>query len=703
MSNAAPAAAIGGYNATTNPGVLKRFPTAEERQVLCDIGYAVGTTYGVPGVLTGTAAATYSGLSGTNLNYHDYGGTACAGRQVVGFNDGITASGTSYSFYTSAGVGIEINAGTAAGSILDNDVEGGVSITTAGGTFSCLQVMTGTGTVSIAGTVYPTVSGNASTVVKYTPGGSDFGVQLLRYVPVSSTGVEGNITYIYVFVGNANCVPSACNMVVNGGFENPATGVWGEYMNGAGASAGYTSATENCWLRYNGFQHLYATDEPWLAYAAYPGYFSIPNTYFFKNAYTHPVSAVLNNHFLGIEANHLASSVPPWTSTSIQEQLSTPLIAGSQYTISFWALLGAGGTVSSLSGLPTHLQFCVGNTFPLVAVSTDSAFTPVGYTTIAEFNVNATDTQWHQYSQTFTYTGTGALATASALVIQTAPWDDTGVVHTFATWLEELGIDDISIVPADMGCSFSIPSPVCATSTTFDLNYIASVGIPGGTFSWPTIPVTSGVATTATTNIFNPADAYSASISTGGIGNIQVGYTYTVSGCVQTVYAEIKVIPGPPISGLATLCNDSSITLSDPLSGGKWASSNTGVATVDSATGVVAGILPGTTIITYTADTGCTAFLIVTVNPCNPLSTKTTTPANKIIVYPNPTLDELHIDGITANTNYRLLNVTGKCVQTAYLQKGKNTISTSGYIPGIYTLEITGPDGIKTRTKVLKE
>ncbi len=35
----------GPYDAAVNPGAMKRYPTPEERQVLCDIGYNVNTYF----------------------------------------------------------------------------------------------------------------------------------------------------------------------------------------------------------------------------------------------------------------------------------------------------------------------------------------------------------------------------------------------------------------------------------------------------------------------------------------------------------------------------------------------------------------------------------------------------------------------------------------------------------------------------------
>src|ERR1700741_1603442 len=67
--------------------------------------------------------------------------------------------------------------------------------------------------------------------------------------------------------------------------------------------------------------------------------------------------------------------------------------------------------------------------------------------------------------------------------------------------------------------------------------------------------------------------------------------------------------------GNTTVCEGAVTTLTDITPGGTWSSSNGRVATVGSGTGIVTGVLAGTTIITYTLPTGCTADTPVTVLP----------------------------------------------------------------------------------------
>ena len=591
LSNSAPNLALGGYSATTNPGVMKRYPTPEERQVLCDIGYKVNTTFGVPGV-----AGTYPLPSGPNLNYYDYGGAVCPGRQVVGFNDGTLAG--AYTFVTSSSVPIDINAGGSGTSILNNDRVNGVLMTPAtGGTFTCLEVMTGTGSVSAS-------SGTFGTTVTYTPGSTDVGVQLLRYIPVNTAGQEGNITYIYVFVGDANCLPTTCDLVSNGDFENVTAG-----------SYGYFLPNEHCWLTVNYVPMLLSTDAP-----TSPDNWMIPNNYYFQAGIPHPLSPATNHHFVSLyTAYHDATS---WGCGSIHERLSSDLINGQQYQISFWGLIGGGATDGCcFTNRPTHLQFSVGTTFPLSGSSwIPTGYLPTGFNVLGEFLVytdSFPDYTWHHYSYTVTYTGpTGA----DVLFIQAAPWDDVGpALLTGFDSAKSVGIDDLSIVPISSACPFSIPGPLSSCSLPFGLDTAVSVCVPGGTFSWPTLPVVGGAATVTTSNTFNPSNAYAASVATGGGGMVSVVYTYTVSGCVRTVATDVLILPStaplPPITGVFTTCAGATATLSNSLIGGVWSSTDLAVAVVDPATGVVTGIAPGIDTILYSL-VGCSStFTTVTIDP----------------------------------------------------------------------------------------
>ncbi len=102
----------------------------------------------------------------------------------------------------------------------------------------------------------------------------------------------------------------------------------------------------------------------------------------------------------------------------------------------------------------------------------------------------------------------------------------------------------------------------------------------------------------------------------GGLDTI----TYTIGSCFATTTVMVNVQPSA-ILGNVPFCNLSGITLSDAVGGGLWSSSNPGIATVGSLSGIVTGDMPttpaatGHATITYTEIVGgCSMSTGVVVN-----------------------------------------------------------------------------------------
>jgi len=72
-------------------------------------------------------------------------------------------------------------------------------------------------------------------------------------------------------------------------------------------------------------------------------------------------------------------------------------------------------------------------------------------------------------------------------------------------------------------------------------------------------------------------------------------------------------------------------------------------------------------------------------------------------VFPNPTTNELHVNGILQNASYRLLDVAGQCIQQGVLKYGSNTLSMKTVAAGVYILEMTGSNGERDMVRVVKE
>ena len=125
-----------------------------------------------------------------------------------------------------------------------------------------------------------------------------------------------------------------------------------------------------------------------------------------------------------------------------------------------------------------------------------------------------------------------------------------------------------------------------------------------------------GFSSTVQNPTFTPTATatYSLSVSSTGIGcSPSAVYTTTIT---------VNSLPGS-ILGTDSVYISSSVTLSDTAAGGTWTADN-GNVSVGSSTGAVSGVSAGTSLITYTLSTGCTATFVVTVLAVPPAITGVT-------------------------------------------------------------------------------
>jgi len=142
---------------------------------------------------------------------------------------------------------------------------------------------------------------------------------------------------------------------------------------------------------------------------------------------------------------------------------------------------------------------------------------------------------------------------------------------------------------------------VCAGQTT---TLTATSTVPGGTFTWSPGGTTGSTITVTP----NTTTTYTAS--------------YSVVGCpAVTGTGTVTINPLQPITGTLSACLGLTSQLANAVTPGTWSSSNTGVATI-SASGLVTGVLAGTSTITYNASNGCSTTSQFTVYP-QPILTAT--------------------------------------------------------------------------------
>jgi subtilisin-like proprotein convertase family protein len=186
--------------------------------------------------------------------------------------------------------------------------------------------------------------------------------------------------------------------------------------------------------------------------------------------------------------------------------------------------------------------------------------------------------------------GDPTIATIDASGVATGVAQGTSVItYTLPTGCTNSAVLTVNPLPA----AITGASVVCEGLTTV-LNETST----GGTWS-------SSASGTATIN--------SAGTVTGGTaGNVNITYAFP-TGCISI--RPLTVNPSPSaISGTPSVCQGLTITLSNTITGGTWASADAITASV-SATGIVTGNAAGNTDVTYTLPAGCFVTLNVTVNP----------------------------------------------------------------------------------------
>ena len=163
--------------------------------------------------------------------------------------------------------------------------------------------------------------------------------------------------------------------------------------------------------------------------------------------------------------------------------------------------------------------------------------------------------------------------------------------------------------------SYSVSNSCGSTVATYGVTVggTPAVAAVGGT---PTVCRGASVTLTDGTSGGTWTSA-STSIATvngsGQVTGVAVGtttITYTVSNTCGSAFTTVSFTvtttpsaPGP-ISGLATVCTGSTITLTDTTAGGVWSSSSSSVASVG-ATGIVTGVTAGTATISYLVSNSC--------------------------------------------------------------------------------------------------
>ncbi len=191
--------------------------------------------------------------------------------------------------------------------------------------------------------------------------------------------------------------------------------------------------------------------------------------------------------------------------------------------------------------------------------------------------------------------------------------------------------------------------------------------LPPATYTW-----TGGSdlsCTTCTTPMITPAASGT---------NIYTVSAVSAVGCTTSGNVTVNVNPLPSvIGGSLEVCEAASTTLTNADAAGTWTSSNTSVAVIGSSTGLLGGIVAGTSIITYTLPTGCIRSTVITVNPLPAVITGTMDVCEGLTT----TLADVTAAGTWSSSNTAIADVNASGVVTG-IAAGNATVS--------YTISATG-------------
>ncbi|WP_405574717.1 T9SS type A sorting domain-containing protein [Winogradskyella sp. Asnod2-B02-A] len=490
-------------------GVTKRTLTVEETQVLCDIGYTM----------------------------NNIAGSTCSGVSVSGVNDGF--NGSTFAFTGNIGDPIDLN--TVTGGILLNDIN------TTG--FECLE------DVYNNSSIIPITSGTAITTgVTFT--GSVPGLNLLRYVPTNGSD-KGNITYIYIYlnVDNSCGIPTACDLVINGDFEQNSG-----FPDGSGQTYKICNLVTPS-LSSPEFYHASSTSI----------HYSVPSNSWGNE----PDFIPGNSGYVGMFANTSVATNRIYTET-IRLQLKEPLAPNTTYNISFNTSLADRVVNNNWGSKRLKFQAYL-TTNPNDHLGQDTPSTVFDSPIFSETS-NGWDTNVIQI-QTGNVAGQdylfiGAINNASEL--------DVGCNNSVNNCrLLYYYVDNVSLKRVDTN-SFNLPEDICFNNTLDDLSLYLTPANPGGQFTG------NGVA----------AGAFDSSIA--GLGTHTITYTYINNlGCEIILNDTIEVINTPPTDATFVVPNSDCLTLTfqanDIYANHAWDFNNDGIPEVSGSGSDVANTNPSYT------------------------------------------------------------------------------------------------------------
>ena len=239
----------------------------------------------------------------------------------------------------------------------------------------------------------------------------------------------------------------------------------------------------------------------------------------------------------------------------------------------------------------------------------------------------------------------------------------------------------------------------CGTNATLGMTVSTSpAAISGASTVCTTTPVTLTDATTL--GVWSTSDASIATVIASGRvtgiiqGNVTISYTKT--GCSALKAVTVTAAPSA-ISGVSNICLGNTATLTNTSNNGTWSSSNSGVASVNSVSGLVTSVTAGAATITYNTGCGSNATKALTVLTTPAAITGTTTVCNGS----NTTLSDVTGGGAWSSSNTSIASVSATGVVSGVSQGNATiTYSISGCLSTASATVINTPSAISGTTSI---
>jgi hypothetical protein len=320
-----------------------------------------------------------------------------------------------------------------------------------------------------------------------------------------------------------------------------------------------------------------------------------------------------------------------------------------------WSSNNGNITIGSASGLVTGVTAGTSvvsyilptSCYATTIVTVNPAAGAVTVTGAGTYCTNPTLTASGGTGGTIYYQGTTSGGTSTATASSSQVVSSTGTYYfraqtALGCWgTEGSAAVTVNALPTVASITPSTTNICTGNALTFTAGSVTGTGSLLS-YNW-TGPNTYSTTTAANTAVLTPT-------TTAASGDYSVTVTYAGTGCTSTaaVTSPSVTVNATPvaIAGEDNVCQLANITLTDASSGGTWSSSNTAVGTVDASSGVVYGVSPGTTIITYTLTGPCIATKNITVNP---LPTITSTSGTEVCIGTNGTVNATSSVGSIVN------------------------------------------------------